>query len=275
MLDALRSVFARIHRNIMPEMLELCFEPWNHQEKTLDQIIYEDVILASVRDDASRQGGKLINITLQMNWCKYTHSPSPVALGISGSYSTFLIPPEAREFRDIVCAVSVRMPYNISTNTTGTFFNDRVTAGNTVGSMACAALKAQTLAGTAVFPTADVQPGNIITLTPPSMNWVPWMVKVRLKFDDNFSGMNSSSLETFQKACEYAIKAYMYSHLRAKVESNVVLRGADIGVIREELQTYADAAEKYDEAIRNFHGAEILGKTRLGYILTKMVPFAH
>lgn len=275
MLDALRAVYARIHRNIMPEMLELCFEPWNHPDKTLDQLILEKVILASVRDDASRQGGKMMDIILQMDWAKYTNSPSPYSLGLGGAYSTFLVPPEAREHRDIVCCVSVRMPYNVGTSTTGNFFNDRVARGNTVGAMACAALKAQTMAGSFVFPRAIIEPGNVIRLMPPSMNWVPWMVKVRLKFDDNFTGMESSSLDSFSKACEFALKTYMYSHMRAKVESNAVLRGADIGVIREELQSYSDASEKYDEAIRAFHGAEILDNTRLPYILAKMMPYPH
>ena len=272
MLDALRSVFARIHRNMMPEILDLTFEPWNHPDKNLDQLILEEVILASVRDDASRQGGKMINIILQLDWAQYTSSPSPYALGIGGAYSTFKIPPEAREHRDIVTCVSVRFPYNVGRGASGNMYHDKLVAGTSLGALACAALKSQTGEGTFTFPHGSICPGNVIKLDPPSMNWIPWMVKVRLKFDDNFSGMNSSSLETFQKACELAVKAYAYSHLRARVESNAVLRGVDLGVIREEVQSYSDAAEKYDEIIRNFHGAEILDDTRLPFILSKMVP---
>ena len=272
MLQALRSVFARLERNIPPEVMEIAFEPWNHPDKTLDQIIYEKVILGSVRDDASRQGGKLLDIILQMDWARPTHSPSPYSLGMSGALSTYVIPPEAREFRDIVAVVSVRVPYNISSSLTGDAFNNRSYRGETVGSLACKALKSQTLEGTTVYPKGILEEGNVIRLTPPNINWVPWMVKVRLKFDDNFTGMNSSSLETFQRACEYAVQAYIYSHTIIRLGSTPVLRGADINELKDQISKYDGAAERYDEEIRKFHGAEILDPTRVPYILSRMVP---
>ena len=78
---------------------------------------------------------------LNLNWCEYTSSPSPYALGVSGSYSTYRVPAEARENRDISCVLSVRFPYSINTSSSGNFYNTCTTKGNTVSSLACAALQ--------------------------------------------------------------------------------------------------------------------------------------
>lgn len=271
MIDGLRQAFAKIYATIPREVLEAAFNPHEY-DVSLDDLIKEKVLLARVRDDISLRGGKIFRIMLNLDWCKYTSSPSPYALGISGSYSTFAVPPEAREHRDICAVLSTRFPYSISNSSQGTFANDCSGAGNTVSQLACAALSAQTGASMLSWPTANVRPGNVIQLDPPQYNFVPWQITVRLKYDDNFSGMDVSVVYPFVDLCLNAVKSYIYTNLIFQVETNVVRRGMELGVIKDLVSSYSDAEEKYTEGLIVLGGAEVLDIDRLKGILTRMTP---
>ena len=271
MIDGLRQALQRIYHVIPEQILEAAFQPYIHQ-MTLDECIKEQVLLARVRDDISVRGGKVCRIMLNQAWCLYTSSPSPYALGISGSYSTYRIPPEARENRDISCVIAVRFPYTLNTHSMAGNFNNCSLKGNTVSSLACAALEAQTGNNLVSSPTGVIRPGNVLQLDPPQYNWIPWEVIVRLRYDDNFSGMDVSLHESFNKVCEYAVKAYIYTKLIFSIESNLVVRGMDIGIMKDIVSNYADANEKYDEQLIALGGAEIFDPERLSGILRRMVP---
>lgn len=271
MIDAVRQAMSRIYNTIPLPVLEAAFKPYN-SDMSLDALILQKVILARVRDDISVRGGKVLDLICDLNWCQYTASPSPYALGISGAYTVFHIPPEAREHRDISAVVRVRFPYSINTSSSGTFYNDCVVRGNTVGGLVSEALRIQTYSGMIVTPTAIVLPGNQIQLDPPQYNFVPWQIRVRLRYDDNFSGMEVSTIHPFAQICEYAVKAYIYNNLIFEIESNMVFKGADIGVMKEIVENYRDANEKYDELLIAVGGAEHLDTKRLKDILQRCIP---
>lgn len=272
MLDALTQAYGQIHNTIPREVLEAAFEPFNNPDMTLDELIRQKVIVPRLLEAVSARSGKLCRIILQLDWCDYTSAPSPYALGISGSYTTYKIPPEAREHRDISCVVQIRFPYQIGTSASGNFYNNCSMSGTTVGQLACAALQSQTGSNQLVYPTAQVLPGNVIKLDPPQFNWVPWAVMVRLKFDENFSGMDVSSLRTFAQLCEYAVKAYCYNQLIFKVESNLVFRGVELGVMKDIVNSYSEANERFEEFLLAFQGAQTYEPDQLDQILRYMVP---
>jgi hypothetical protein len=110
MIDAVRQALTHIYSVIPNPILEAAFKPYE-ANVSLDNLILSKVLLARVRDDISLRGGKILKIILNQNWCKYTSSPSPYALGISGAYTVFHVPPEARDNRDISCILGVRFPY--------------------------------------------------------------------------------------------------------------------------------------------------------------------
>lgn len=272
MVSGLRQAFARIYNTIPMEVLEAAFNP-HKEDVSLDECILKEVIRSRVRDDISLRGGKVFKLILDLNWCEFTTSPSRYALGLAGSYSTYKVPPEAREHRDICAVLGVRFPIVLgSPATSSTFYNNSSLKGTTVGSAACAALQAQTGAGQIVSPQGSIREGNVIQLNPPQYNFVPWQVKVRLMYDDNFSGMDVSVVYPFIELCEFAVKAYIYTKLIFQIESNLVVYGADIGVMKDIVSQYADANEKYDEQIIQLGGAELLDADRLPGILMRMVP---
>ena len=271
MIDGLRQAMQQIYAVIPMEILEAAFQPYQTQT-TLDECIKNKVLLARVRDDISVRGGKVLRIMLDPKWSHYTRSPSTYSLGISGSYSTFHVPPEAREGRDISTILAVRFPYTLNTHSVNGNFNNCSLKGNTVSGLACAALQAQTGSQLVSSPTGVVRPGNVIQLDPPQYTWIPWEVIVRLRYDDNFSGMDVSLIESFKRVCEYAVKSYIYTTLIFKIETNLVVRGMDIGIMKDIVSSYSDANEKYEEQLIQLGGAEIFDPDRLAGILRRMVP---
>ena len=271
MIDAVRSALTHIYNVIPMPILEATFKPYEYNT-SIDNLILSKVLLARVRDDISLRGGKILKIILNQNWCEYTSSPSPYALGISGSYTVFTIPPEARDNRDISCVLSVRFPYTLGTSNSCSFYNNNTIKGNTLSGLACAALQAQTGANQLSTPQAYVLPGNVIKLDPPQYNFVPWQVTTRLIYDDNFSGMDVSSIRPFCLLAEYATKAYIYTNLIMLIESNMVVKGAELGIVKDIVSGYQDANEKYEEQLIAMGGAQLYEPDRLRNILLRMVP---
>ena len=271
MIDAVRQALTHIYSVVPNPILEAAFKPYE-ANASLDNLILSKVLLARVRDDISLRGGKILKIILNQNWCKYTSSPSPYALGISGAYTVFHIPPEARDSRDISCILGVRFPYTLGTSNSCSFYNNNTIKGNTLSGLACAALQSQTGANQLSTPQAMVMPGNIIKLDPPQYNFVPWQVTTRLRYDDNFSGMDVSSIRPFCQLCEYAVKAYIYVNLIMLIESNMVVKGAELGVIKDIVSRYEDANDKYEEQLIAMGGSQIYEPDRLRNILLRMVP---
>lgn len=274
MIDAVRSAMTHIHSSIPRQILELAFmtdvETYN---LSIDALIKRNVLVKKVRDDISVRGGKLIHFVVNQNWCKITQSPSPYALGIAGSYSVFQVPPEYRDHRDISCVVGIEYPYTLgATNETCTFYNNCSPNGNTLATLATAVLQSQTGSSNLTVPYGKVRPNNIIQLDPPQYNFVPWKVSVRLCFDDDFTGLDVNSIETFKALCEYATKSYIWAEKIVDIESNAIMRGVELGVVKDIVSSYADANEKYSELLLAFGGAQVYDPDRLPGILRLMVP---
>lgn len=272
MIDALRTAFAEIH-TIPEEILELAFDNV-HMDVSLDERIRREVINKRVRNDTSIFAGPLFEFVIQADWGKYTELPSIYALGVSGTYSAFRIPPEARDHRDISCVVDVSFPYTIANGGVTNYYTDCNNGGNTLSNLACAALRAQTGAGIIANPRGKVHPGNVITLEPKMISFVPWRVTVRLEFDENFSGMEVSALRPFALLCRYAVQAYIYSKLIVKVESNMVYRGVTLGSVRDIVSSFQDSNEKYEEQMLQFRGGSAYDTDRLTKILQHCIPRA-
>ena len=84
--------------------------------------------------------------------------------------------------------------------------------------------------------------------------------------------MDVSSIEPFKKLCEYAVKSYIYTNLIFDIESNVVFRGQELGVIKDIVGQYSDSEDKYTEQLLAFGGAAIYEPDRLRNILIRCVP---
>lgn len=269
MPDALRSAYAEIHNTIPDEILEVAFDTGGPSSISIDEAIRQKVILARVRDDISLRGGKLKQITLRSEWSHF--SSAPLGAGVSPGGLSFLIPPEEREFRDISAAVEVSYPYQLAASQNSVLTNFCARNNTTLSSLATAALQSQTGGVQITYPQPIVYAGNVISFNPPQSAFSPWQVLVRLKYDDNFSNMDVSVVRPFAEICLEAVKAYIYKKLIFKIESNAVMRGAEVGVMKDIVSSYADANEKYKELLLQVGGAETFDPVYQRNLLIKMI----
>ena len=56
------------------------------------------------------------------------------------------------------------------------------------------------------------------------------------------------------------------------IESNLVTRGVELGVVKDIVSSYSDANEKYEEQLLAMAGTQIYEPDRLRNILLRMVP---
>lgn len=275
MLSPIKSALIRIYNTIPPEILKAAFEKEVFgYDISMDEAIKQCVLVPRVLEDVSQRIGRIKKIVLQLKWAHYTNPVNNASLAVSGSFSTFHVPAEEREYRDIITVLDVQFPYNLSQGGSASFLSDCSIAGNTVGQLACRALGSQTKANWLSTPTCIALPGNILKFTPEVMNYVPWVVRVRLKYDNEFSQMDINSINSFCSVCEHAVKAYCYIHLLGKVESNLVFKGMDLGFIKDVIGSYSDANEKYEEQLLALGGADTFDPERLRNILAKIMPSA-
>lgn len=271
MLSPIQRALADIHANIPDIILEAAFNPTADYRVSLDTAIINQVILARVRDAVSVRGGRVMDIVLQQRWAHHTVSPTPFAVGVTGTFSSFVIPPEARENRDINAILGIHLLTAMGTGSQNAMYNNLTLGGVTLAGLGHQALQAQTARNVIALPTPELKDGNVVVLNPPQNNFAPWTVTIRLSYDDNFSNMPGALLEPFSKVVLAAVKNYIYTKLYLRIEANMVLRGAEIGAIKQMVDSYSDANREYEEALLAMGGAEIFDPARTMRILRRIV----
>ena len=101
MLSALARAFSDIRASIPKVILEMAFNPTASSTVSLETAIMQEVILPRVKDAVSVRGGRISEIILNQDWSHFTPSPSTYAVGQGGTFSTYVVPPEARENRAV------------------------------------------------------------------------------------------------------------------------------------------------------------------------------
>lgn len=271
MLSPLKMALADIHANIPAPILQMAFNPYNDYRVSIDQEIIDKVILARVKDAVSIRGGRILDIILSQKWANITASPTPYALGVVGLYTSFTIPPEARENRDMVAATGIRLSAAIGLGLQNSFYNSLNAGGLSLKSIATQAIQSQTASNVIALPTPQIRDGNLIVLDPPQTTYVPWVVTVRLSYDDNFGNMPKGIYPAFSTVVMLAVKTYIYTQLSLAIESNAVIHGAEIGAIKNIVDSYSDANEKYEEELIKLGGAEVFDPARTARILQRVI----
>lgn len=270
MIGALERAYKDIYSEIPMPVLQAAFEPSKY-DVSLDERIKQEVILKRVRDDASINGGKVKSLILDQRWVKFVDTPSAYASCPTGAYSAYHIPEHERDHRDIVTVTKVEYPNSIVMGNGGGFMANHFLGGRTLSNVAMSALRSNTYSHAIIYPTAIVKAGNIIKLDPPQFSFIPYKLTVRLRYDEEFVNMDVSSIDFFAKSVTNAVKAYIYQKLIFQIETNTVYRGMEIGIMRDIVNTYADANEKYIESLKMFSGGELLDVERAKNILSAMI----
>lgn len=253
MLSTLSYVFQEITGNIPSEVLQLAFQPRKYNTNVESRILTE-VIEKYVLPSVNLVGGKRRDIILSSNWkVNVPDDPNYSSLGttIQGTY--YLIPPEARDNRNIVAVVSVSQSIapgipggSINFNATGSF-------GNTLTSLTSQMLNSRTMAQVPFVPSVDLAGTNMIRCSP--LDIVDGIgITVMLEFDSEFINMNQSAVKALAKFALCAVQRYIGNTLRVKIDESEIVSGMEIGIIKQIVEDCYEQGKRYDELLVDVKG---------------------
>lgn len=263
MNNALNLALGRIHQLIPVEILEYAFSN-RPAGVSIDEQILTHIIRGQVLKDANIYGGRSKQIVLRPEYREELTRNIDDAYMNTGMHSLYRIPPEARDN----VAISEVETITFRGNYAGYVPNTNGWAGgvnlNTLGQ---AVLESHTFAASPPRPTVELLSGDLVKLTPSQHSQQIWVVTCRLCYDEDFTNLNTSSLDTFADLCVAAVKLYIYTRTIVQLDRSTVEAGYEIGTFKDIISGYSDAEERYKELRAELAGAMILSPDRLRTIL--------
>ena len=256
MPNVLEIALRQIMHTIPKQILDAAFRPTDRR-MSLDQCIQEDVILGRVLPDCICYAGNLKRIVLKSAYVEKVDIPEPTLYAASEAYCVYRIPPEARDYKDIVTVISVNYP-NVLYGNMSTVPPYSGAIGNTANNMAAAVLETQTFANTPVLPSPILVSGHQVKLAPVPMmlyHSVDWVLTCRLAYDEAFTNLSPSAVRPLANLILCATKNYIYNELILAIDSAYLVGGQELGRFKEIVDGYSGEQEKYDELVNKFRGA--------------------
>lgn len=252
----LTEVYAVIPRQI----LEATFLEKDQPTTSLDDRIIHEVVRKRVLLDTNLVATRMCRIPLSDAWVIPTNYNNQAGSTTYLYNCTYLrIPPEFRENRNI--ASVIRLVGYINQQGVGAIggIGGWLPAGNTVSGMANAMVGSHTLRGAAFFPIPILQDGNVIRITGVYPNSVMnyWLLECTLENDEEYTNIGQNMMFHLRKLTLAATKQYIRTNLLIPMGETQVVAGMDIGVFKNEVDSYANAGEEYDHYLDLVRGAQI------------------
>lgn len=259
MISAIEAILKTIYATIPREILNLAFQP-SMWQVTLDQRIKDAVIIGRVHTDCNIYAGQVARIPLDSSYLEDTRQSS---LDMSGSlvsgHAVYRIPASARQYRDITGVITLSFPYEYTAYSDSPYGLQGV--GNTMAGFAKVALSSRTHSNQAVTPVPLLQKGNMIVINPPHVYVNNWVLVCRLGHDDEFTNIGNSSIRPLARLTLEATKAYIYRELIVKIDAAYLSGGQELGVVKSIVESYADANEKYEEALKEMRSTAVFDES--------------
>ena len=255
---------------IPPEILDIGFaELRKKNNSTTDAIIREYIIVDLVLVKCNLYAGKVKKIVLYENYGMHVNDDTFEA-SMSGNYGMYRIPPEARENRPLSALLDIGYPTTMALY--GTFPNE-ISVGRSVANSADEALASFTETPIYMTPAPMLIDGDagIISLQPPAALHIDWILSCMLTYDKDFSNLSLNMLPSLQNMVEFATKAYIYNTMIVKINQGYLQGGQSLDAIKEIISSYADAGERFDEALRKFRGAATFSTENFRNMLSMML----
>ena len=264
MHNVLQVILSEIH-TIPMEILQLAFNP-KDEPVSLDELIIEKVIKKRVLPGCNLVAGEERPILLKLDyWEPLNYSKEDAYLRL-GRYSTYRIPPEARDYRPITKTISIDYPGYTNNILTG-IDPYRQGKGARVASLTRAVMQSHTKSQFIATPTATAKDGEIITLLPGQTMHIEFVVHCLLEYDDNFNNINASAVIPLAQLCLCAVKAYIFRTTMVAMDQGRILHGGDHGIIKELIADYRGEEEKYQELLDEFTGGAKLNEKSMARII--------
>jgi len=260
--NIINILLRKLYNQIPKEVLELALNP-SEYNRTLDALVKEEIIVGIVLVDCNLYAGRPTKITLKETMLKTIDEESDYS--IVGDHSIYYIPPEFRENRDITVVLDMAYPAILSLPNAYPY---NQVYGRSVLNAADDALSSMTHQPMYMTPEPILMGNNTIALNPPMTRHVDWILSCMLSYDKDFTNVSSNLIKPLEKMVIYGAQVFIYNKLRIKVQQGFLEGGAQLEPIKEIVESYSDAQEKFDEAFKKFRGASVFEKQTLVDLLS-------
>ena len=231
-------------------------------------MVLEKIIQDRVLKDLNIYGGKIKRIALLPQYREHMAYDQHDAYMHTGPFSLYRIPPEEREGLPIIEVHGLTYRGNYA----GYVPNANGWAGGVnLQTLGQAVMDSHTFASSPPKPNVELLSGDLVRLIPSQHSQILWILTCRIAYDESFTNLNTSSLETFQDLCLAATKAWIYTNTIVALDKGYIAAGYEVGEMKRTIDTYSDAAQRYRELKTEMVGAMNLDPGRvhelLAYIL--------
>lgn len=256
---ALEILLGEVHRIIPRELLQATFgrngvcNPRGY--RSIDQCLYEQVWRPITLAHINLTVGRAKTLIVHQRWRLFTRPIDDSVMSQSGYLTGYYrIPPEAREFADIVAVE--RLDGNLPSTGTGlgAISNTFGGIGNTVSNMNAAALEMRTHRFYAPPPDVTLISSNTIEVQPDQVYNTQYYLHCILSYNLEFTNADPVIIEPARRLFLSDVKAFIYTHLDIKTDTTAVVGGMEIGRFRDRLSEYSTAEAEREEFLTTVRG---------------------
>lgn len=242
-----RALNEIIEYRIPKEILKLAFlpkacSPNDRVTISLSESILRKVIRPKVVVDAGLHGGKVVTIDLRGVPFKQIEMHTVM----------FEVPMERTNYMNIMSVLSVSYVPNQTTNVGYLYPGSHMGSYQNSGTAMNLATKIATAVNDQAFPAtaeAEVLDNNQIIIRDPRHITGAYVLRCMVTNDNAMSNLSPRAYEVFTDLCELAIKMTIYNQLRIKIDRSALENGLDFPIIKDIVDSYADAVTMYKELL--------------------------
>lgn len=243
-MNPISKALDEVRQSIPPEILQYAFITIDKHSRfssrrvpvSLDSVIKDKVISDRVLPDCNIGGGVHVNINL-------SGLPS---IAMEQGYRSFQIPHSLTQGRNIISCRT------IGTTAYMTSHHPQLHASGLESSMRGLLDTAQG-GSMGEYSTSNVHvvgENTILVEDDISHYMSDLQLYCILSYDEDMSTLPPRAFREFSKLVILAVKAYIYNTTRIKLGQGMIQGGMELGVFKEEIDSYADANELYQENLR-------------------------
>lgn len=250
-MSALSKALDEIKFRIPAVILQIAFEDnaynWRSTPVSIDEKILTKVIRSRVIVDCNLQGNAAVVINLDGLNPRYADLYSIV----------YEIPPQRLQYRDIISVLSVSyLPQSLAYNGlgygAGMVMNQGSNEISSVGQRI-----ADSVSNIPVVSQAEVDliGPNTVLVRDAQRVTSAYQLRCILSNDKDMNNLNPRAWPEFSKACELAVKSYIYNTLLVRLDQGFLQAGQELGSVKNYVEGLSDAEENYQT-----HMKEVMGK---------------
>lgn len=243
---ALEEIKYAIPSQILSRVFLVQRDGWDFsQTLTLDTAIMDNVIYKKVMPDCSLMGGEPLMIPIGNLVDSY---PDPYTRVVR-------IPPEARDYRDIMYVLSAHYLPNGHSPVSGAVMNGQF-IGSAYGSESqmAAARVANSHGNLPILSTALIHltgvNTNTVVIRDRTMAANVYSLRVQMANEANMANLLPRTFLTFAELCVLATKMYIYNEMILPMGGAYLEGGQELGIFKEVVDEYRDSRELYLEKLK-------------------------